>query len=127
MIILAATNRPEILDSALLRPGRFDRQVLVDQPDLNGREAILRLHAQHVRQSPRVDLRTIAQRTPGFVGADLANVVNEAALLAAQDKDAWKWRTSKRPSTASWRGWRKNRLLSDKEKEIVVITSQVMH
>ena len=68
VIILAATNRPEILDSALLRPGRFDRQVLVDRPDLNGREAILRLHAQHVRLSPRVDLRTIAQRTPGFVG-----------------------------------------------------------
>ena len=89
VIILAATNRPEILDSALLRPGRFDRQVLVDRPDLNGREAILRLHAQHVRLSPRVDLRTIAQRTPGFVGADLANVVNEAALLAARkDKDA---------------------------------------
>src|SRR4029453_8222782 len=82
--ILAATNRPEILDPALLRPGRFDRQVLVDRPDLNGREEILRLHAKQVKLSPAVDLRTIAARTPGFVGADLANVINEAALLAAR-------------------------------------------
>src|SRR6266581_216019 len=76
--ILSATNRPEILDPALLRPGRFDRQVLVDRPDLNGREEILRLHAKNVRLSPQVDLHTIAQRTPGFVGADLANIINEA-------------------------------------------------
>src|SRR5438309_3236166 len=87
--ILSATNRPEILDPALLRPGRFDRQVLVDRPDLNGREEILRLHARKVRLSPNVNLRTIAARTPGFVGADLANIINEAALLAArEDKDA---------------------------------------
>jgi cell division protease FtsH len=84
VIIMAATNRPEILDPALLRPGRFDRQVLVDRPDINGREAILKIHAQNVRLSPEVDLRQVAGRTPGFVGADLANLVNEAALLAAR-------------------------------------------
>jgi len=84
VIIMAATNRPEILDPALLRPGRFDRQVLVDRPDINGREAILRIHTQNVLLSPEVDLKKIAARTPGFVGADLANLVNEAALLAAR-------------------------------------------
>jgi len=84
VIIMAATNRPEILDPALLRPGRFDRQVLVDRPDINGREAILKIHSKHVLLSPEVDLRKIAARTPGFVGADLANLVNEAALLAAR-------------------------------------------
>ncbi|MDI6756153.1 MAG: ATP-dependent zinc metalloprotease FtsH, partial [Thermodesulfobacteriota bacterium] len=84
VIIMAATNRPEILDPALLRPGRFDRQVLVDRPDINGREAILKIHSKHVLLSPEVDLRKIAARTPGFVGADLANLVNESALLAAR-------------------------------------------
>jgi cell division protease FtsH len=89
VIIMAATNRPEILDPALLRPGRFDRQVLVDRPDLKGREKILRLHAKKVTLSPTVDLGVVATKTPGFVGADLANIVNEAALLAArQGKDA---------------------------------------
>ncbi len=89
VIIMAATNRPEILDAALLRPGRFDRQVLVDRPDLKGREKILRLHAKKVTLSPTVDLSVVAAKTPGFVGADLANIVNEAALLAArQGKDA---------------------------------------
>src|SRR5512136_72006 len=84
VIIMAATNRPEILDPALLRPGRFDRQVLVDRPDINGREAILKIHCKHVVLGPDVDLRKIAGLTPGFVGADLANIVNEAALLAAR-------------------------------------------
>jgi cell division protease FtsH len=84
VIIMAATNRPEILDPALLRPGRFDRQVLVDRPDINGREAILRIHSKNVLLSFDVDLRKVAGRTPGFVGADLANLVNEAALLAAR-------------------------------------------
>ena len=89
VIIMAATNRPEILDAALLRPGRFDRQVLVDRPDVKGREKILRLHAKKIKLSPSVDLAQIAAKTPGFVGADLANIVNEAALLAArQGKDA---------------------------------------
>jgi len=85
VIVLAATNRPEILDPALLRPGRFDRQVLVDRPDLSGREAILKIHAQKVKLGADVDLRAIATRTPGFAGADLANLVNEAALLAARN------------------------------------------
>jgi cell division protease FtsH len=84
LIIMGATNRPEILDPALLRPGRFDRQVLVDRPDKRGREKILQIHARNVKLSPDVDLRAIASRTPGFAGADLANVVNEAALLAAR-------------------------------------------
>jgi len=89
VIIMAATNRPEVLDPALLRPGRFDRQGLVDKPDVKGREAILRIHAKIVRLDPTVDLTVIAARTAGFAGADLANLVNEAALLAARrDKAA---------------------------------------
>jgi cell division protease FtsH len=86
VIVLAATNRPETLDPALLRPGRFDRQVLVDRPDLVGREAILKIHAAKVKLAPEVDLHKIAARTPGFAGADLANLVNEAALLAARNQ-----------------------------------------
>jgi len=85
VIILAATNRPEILDPALLRPGRFDRQVLVDKPDLNGREAILRIHTKGVKLDESVDLKKVARATPGLVGADLANIVNEAALLAVRN------------------------------------------
>jgi cell division protease FtsH len=85
LIILAATNRPDVLDPALLRPGRFDRQVLVDRPDLAGREAILRIHSQAVKLSPAVDLAAVARSTSGFVGADLANIVNEAALLAVRN------------------------------------------
>jgi cell division protease FtsH len=85
VIVLAATNRPETLDSALLRPGRFDRQVLVDRPDLSGREAILNIHSQKVKLGADVNLKAIATRTPGFAGADLANLVNEAALLAARN------------------------------------------
>jgi cell division protease FtsH len=84
VIIMAATNRPEVLDPALLRPGRFDRQVLVDRPDLMGREAILRVHSRKIKLSPTVDLHVVAAQTPGMVGADLANIVNEAALLAAR-------------------------------------------
>ncbi|MEN6561390.1 MAG: ATP-dependent zinc metalloprotease FtsH [Acidobacteriota bacterium] len=84
VIILAATNRPEILDPALLRPGRFDRQVLVDRPDLKGRVDILKVHARKVTLDPSVDLETVARGTPGFTGADLANIVNEAALLAVR-------------------------------------------
>lgn len=86
VVIMAATNRPETLDPALLRAGRFDRQILVDRPDVNGREAILHVHAKKVRLSPVVNLRAIAQKTAGFSGADLANVINEAALLASRKK-----------------------------------------
>jgi len=88
VIIMAATNRPEILDPALLRPGRFDRQVLVDRPDIQGREAILKVHAKGVKLAPNVDLKVLAARTPGFVGADLANLINEGALLAARRNKA---------------------------------------
>jgi cell division protease FtsH len=85
VIIMAATNRPETLDPALLRPGRFDRTVVVDRPDVNGREAILKVHMRNVKVAKNVDLRQIASLTPGSVGADLANLVNEAALLAARN------------------------------------------
>jgi cell division protease FtsH len=88
VVILAATNRPETLDPALLRAGRFDRQVLVDRPDVNGREAILKIHSKKVKLGEDVDLKVIARKTPGFSGADLANVINEAALLAARRERA---------------------------------------
>jgi cell division protease FtsH len=89
VIIMAATNRPEILDAALLRPGRFDRQILVDRPDITGRTKILQLHAKKVKLAADLDLAVVAAKTPGFVGADLANIVNEAALLAArQEKES---------------------------------------
>jgi len=84
VIIMAATNTPEVLDPALLRPGRFDRQVVLDRPDLGEREAILRVHSRKLRISPDVDLKNVAAETPGMVGADLANIVNEAALNAAR-------------------------------------------
>jgi len=85
VILIAATNRPDVLDPALLRPGRFDRQVMVDRPDVKGREGILKVHTATVPLTENVDLKIIARGTPGFTGADLANLVNEAALLAARD------------------------------------------
>ena len=88
VILLAATNRPEVLDKALLRPGRFDRQVVIDAPDMDGREAILKVHCRGKPLADDVDLRKIAQGTPGFSGADLANAVNEAALLAARRRSS---------------------------------------
>ncbi len=84
VIVIAATNRPDILDPALLRPGRFDRRVVVDMPDINDREAILKVHAKKKPLAPDASLRTVAERTPGFTGADLANLLNEAAILAAR-------------------------------------------
>ena len=88
IILIAATNRPDILDPALLRPGRFDRQVVVDRPDVNGRRDILKVHLRDKKIEDDVDIDVIARRTPGFVGADLANLVNEAALLSARrDKE----------------------------------------
>ena len=118
VIIMAATNRPDVLDHALVRPGRFDRQVVVDRPDLRGREEILRVHARGVALSPDVDLRTIAARTPGFTGADLENVVNEAALLAARrEKSAvHEDELEEAIDRASMGLERKSRVMSDKEK-----------
>ena len=87
IVLLSATNRPEILDPALLRAGRFDRQVLVDRPDRTGRTAILKVHAKKVALATELDLEAVAALTPGFTGADLANLVNEAALVATR-KDA---------------------------------------
>src|SRR5712691_13124101 len=84
IVVLAATNRPDVLEPALQRPGRFDRQVVVDRPERRGREAILRIHARHVPLAPDVNLEELARQTPGFSGADLANLVNEAALVAAR-------------------------------------------
>src|SRR6059036_936122 len=121
VIIMAATNRPEVLDQALLRPGRFDRQVVVDKPDVKGREAILRLHARAVVLAPNVDLSIIAARTPGFAGADLANIVNEAALLAARkDKDAVEMADFEEAIDRTVAGLEKrSRVLSEKERDIV--------
>jgi cell division protease FtsH len=121
LIIMAATNRPEILDPALLRPGRFDRQVLVDRPDKRGREKILRIHARNVKLGPDVDLEAIAARTPGFAGADLANVVNEAALLAARrDKDHVTRHEFEEAIERVVAGLaKKSRRINDREKEIV--------
>jgi cell division protease FtsH len=121
VIIMAATNRPEILDPALLRPGRFDRHVLVDRPDIIGREEILKIHTRNVKLSPDVDLRVIASRTPGFVGADLANIVNEAALLAARkNKEGVEMSDIEEAIDRVVAGLeKKRRLMSKKEKEIV--------
>ncbi|MBI3629799.1 MAG: ATP-dependent zinc metalloprotease FtsH [Candidatus Rokubacteria bacterium] len=121
VIIMAATNRPEVLDQALLRPGRFDRQVVVDKPDLKGREAILRLHARAVVLAPSVVLGMIAQRTPGFAGADLANIVNEAALLAARKgKEAVENADLEEAIDRVIGGLEKrSRVLSEKERDIV--------
>src|SRR5215475_1130209 len=121
VIIMAATNRPEVLDAALLRPGRFDRQVVVDKPDVRGREAILRLHARAVVLAPGVDLAVIAARTPGFAGADLANIVNEAALLAARkEKNAVEMADFEEAIDRVVAGLeKKSRVLSEKERDIV--------
>jgi cell division protease FtsH len=120
VIIMGATNRPEVLDPALLRPGRFDRQVLVDKPDVKGREAILRIHIKGVKVGPDVDLKVIAQRTAGFAGADLANLVNEAALLAARhDKAEVDRRDFESAIDRLIAGLEKKRVMSDKERRIV--------
>jgi cell division protease FtsH len=121
VIVLAATNRPEVLDPALLRPGRFDRQVLVDRPELSGREAILKIHARKVKLGEDVNLKAIATRTPGFAGADLANLVNEAALLAARNQRSYvaqeDFAEAIERVVAGLEN--KSRVLNDKEKKIV--------
>jgi cell division protease FtsH len=121
VLLMAATNRPEQLDTALLRPGRFDRHVLVDRPDINGREAILRVHAKNVQLAPDVDLRAIAGQTPGFSGADLANVINEAALLAARAGKAVVEMVDLREAIDRMVAGleKKNRVINPQEKEVV--------
>jgi cell division protease FtsH len=121
VIIMAATNRPETLDAALLRPGRFDRTVVVDRPDVVGREAILRVHSGHVRLADDVDLRHVASLTPGSVGADLANLVNEAALLAARsDKEMVTMADFEEAVERGAVGLkRKSRIMQDDEKQRV--------
>src|SRR5204862_3854665 len=120
VIIMGATNRPEVLDPALLRPGRFDRQVLVDKPDVKGREEILRIHGKGVRVAPDVDLKVVAARTAGFAGADLANLVNEAALLAARsDKTSVGMKDFESAIDRLVAGLEKKRVMSTKEREIV--------
>ena len=121
VILLAATNRPEILDPALLRPGRFDRQVAIDRPDLKGRAKILHVHTRQVTLAPEVELEQIAARTPGFVGADLANLVNEAALRAAREgKDTVEMVDFEEAIDRVVAGLeRKSRVINPKEKAIV--------
>jgi cell division protease FtsH len=120
VIVLAATNRPEVLDPALLRPGRFDRQVVVGRPDIQGREAILRLHARSVKLAANVDLKVVAARTAGFAGADLANLVNEATLLAARkDRHEVSMEDFEEASDRLLAGLKRRRVMSAREREIV--------
>jgi cell division protease FtsH len=128
VILMAATNRPEVLDPALLRPGRFDRQVLVDRPDRKGREAILRVHVRGVKLGDDVDLEVLAKRTPGFAGADLANLVNEAALLAARrDATAVSMKDFSSAIDRVVAGLeKKNRLMDDEERKRIA-THEVGH
>ncbi|MDQ1712162.1 MAG: cell division protease FtsH, partial [Frankiaceae bacterium] len=121
VILIAATNRPDILDPALLRPGRFDRQIVVDRPDLEGRKAILKVHAKGKPFAKEVDLDIIARRTPGFTGADLANVINEAALLTARqnNKEITTDTLEESIDRVMAGPERKTRVMSDKEKKVI--------
>lgn len=121
VIVIAATNRPDILDPALLRPGRFDRQITVDKPDLNGRKDILDIHSKGKKIEKGVNLELIARRTPGFTGADLANIINEGALLAARrdKKEITLSEIEESVERVVAGPQRKSRIMSDKEKEIV--------
>jgi cell division protease FtsH len=121
IILMGATNRPEILDPALLRPGRFDRMVTVDRPDKKGREAILKIHARGVKLAADANLLDLAARTPGFAGADLANVINEAALLAARrgKQEITKDELAEAVERAVAGLQRKSRVLNEKERRIV--------
>jgi cell division protease FtsH len=120
VILIAATNRPDVLDPALLRPGRFDRQIVVDRPDIKGREAILKVHTKNVKLDKSVDLSIIARQTPGFSGADLANLVNEAALLAARhDKESVTLKELQEAMERVIAGpEKKSKVMSKKDKEL---------
>jgi len=121
VILIAATNRPDVLDPALLRPGRFDRHIMVPNPDLKGREEILKVHTRNIKLASGVDLKVIARRTPGFVGSDIANLVNEAALLAArEDKKAVEMKELEEAIDRVIAGpQRKSRMISEREKKII--------
>ena len=121
VILIAATNRPDVLDPALLRPGRFDRQIVVDRPDINGRQDILKVHSKDVKMDKDADIQSIAKQTPGFSGADLANLVNEAALLAARrNKESVSSSELQESIERVMAGpQRKSRVISKKEKRIV--------
>ncbi len=120
IILMAATNRPDVLDPALLRPGRFDRQVVISLPDINGREAILKVHTRRIKLAKEVDLKSVARQTPGFSGADLANLANEAALLAARlNKDVVTIEEMEKALERVVAGpERKTRVLNEREKRI---------
>jgi cell division protease FtsH len=120
VIIIAATNRPDVLDSALLRPGRFDRQIVIDMPDLVGREEILKVHARAVKLSKDVDFTVIARGTPGFSGADLANLINEAALLAARNdkKGVGMEELEEARDKVRWGRERRSRVMDEKDKKV---------
>jgi cell division protease FtsH len=121
VIIMGATNRPEVLDPALLRPGRFDRQVLVDKPDLKGREAIFKVHTKNLKLSKEVDLRKLAAQTPGFAGAEIANVCNEAAILAIRNKHELIMMSDFEEAIERVIAGleKKNKIINDKERKIV--------
>jgi cell division protease FtsH len=121
VILMAATNRPDILDPALLRPGRFDRQVVIDRPDLEGRRGILKVHGRGKPLDPNVDTDVVARRTPGFTGADLANVMNEGALLAARrgKKTITMWELEEAIDRVMAGPERRTRLISDREKRVI--------
>jgi cell division protease FtsH len=122
IIVMAATNRPEVLDAALLRPGRFDRRVVVDRPDIQGREAILGLHARRVKLADNVDLEVVAARTTGFAGADLANLVNEATLLAARRSRAEVTMVDfEEAIDRVLAGLKRQRLMSPRERHVVAV------
>jgi cell division protease FtsH len=120
VIIIAATNRPDVLDAALLRPGRFDRQIVIDMPDLGGREEILKVHARSVKMAKDVDLKVIARGTPGFSGADLANLINEAALLAARNekKAVTMEELEEARDKVRWGRERRSRVMDEKDKKV---------
>ena len=120
VIIIAATNRPDVLDNALLRPGRFDRQITVDLPPLEGRVKILEIHTKKIKLSDQVDLHRVARGTPGFSGADLANLVNEAALLAARRgvAEVYLQDLEEARDKVRWGSERRSRMMDDKEKEL---------
>jgi cell division protease FtsH len=121
IILIAATNRPDVLDPALLRPGRFDRRIHVPVPDLKGRYEILKVHAKKIKLSPSVDLNVVAQRTPGFAGADLANIINEAAIIAAKkNKNEVEFSDIEEAIEKAVAGpQRKSRIISEKERKII--------